>query len=85
MRHVDAEPGGRVVEATVERKLDALELRLGSSIEVEMAGFLPGESVEIGQSGRNDNGIKGIGVDEGAPFRRGQKVLERLFVPGTAG
>lgn len=50
-----------------------------------MAGFLPGEGVEIGQSGRNDNGIKGIGVDERPPFRRGQKVLERLFVLFEAG
>ena len=85
VRHVDAEPGGRVVQATVERKLDALELRLGGSIEVEVAGFLPGEGVEIGQARRNDNGIKGIGVDEGAPFRRGQKVLERLLVLFEAG
>jgi len=57
VRHVDREPGRRVVEAAIERKLDAGQFRLGSPVEVEVARLLPGERVEVRQTGGLGRGI----------------------------
>ena len=57
VRHVDGEPRRGIVEAAVERELDALELRLGGPVEVEVARLLPGERVEVRQTGGLGRGI----------------------------